>query len=60
MTSNCTRLHLPVSREFVAKLEAAKMALSHEMPGASMEHVFEAGLDLILARFRRHGGRRGR
>jgi hypothetical protein len=50
VTGDRNRLHLSVSRAFTEKLEAAKMALSHVMPGASMEQVFEAGLDLILAR----------
>src|SRR5512138_741906 len=50
MSGDRNRLHLSASRAFVKKLEAAKMALSHVTPGASMEQVFEAGLDLILAR----------
>jgi hypothetical protein len=50
MTAGLSRLHLSVSRGFLEKLEAAKMALSHVTPGASMEQVFEAGLDLLLAK----------
>jgi hypothetical protein len=50
MTADLSRLHLSVSRGFLEKLEAAKMTLSHVTPGASMEQVLEAGLDLLLAK----------
>jgi hypothetical protein len=43
------RLHITVSRRLLAKLEAAKAALSHSHPGASSEEVLEAALDLLLA-----------
>jgi hypothetical protein len=43
------RLHINVSRRLLAKLEAAKAALSHSHPGASSEEVLEAALDLLLA-----------
>jgi hypothetical protein len=33
----------------MAKLEAAKAALSHSHAGASAEEILEAGLDLVLA-----------
>jgi hypothetical protein len=39
-----------VSRRFLEKLEAARMALSHSHPGASGEELLEAGLDLLLER----------
>jgi hypothetical protein len=42
------RLHINVSRRLLAKLEAAKAALSHSHPGASSEEVLEAALDLLL------------
>jgi hypothetical protein len=45
-----SRLHVTVSRRFLAKLEAAKDALSHAKPGATAEEILEAGLDLLLAR----------
>ncbi len=45
-----SRLHLTVSRRFLAKLEAAKDALSHARPNASMEEILEAGLDLLIER----------
>jgi len=43
------RLHITVSRRLLAKLEAAKAALSHSHPGACSEEVLEAALDLLLA-----------
>ena len=43
------RLHINVSRRLLAKLEAAKAALSHSHPGATSEEVLEAALDLLLA-----------
>jgi hypothetical protein len=39
-----------VSRRFLAKLEAARAALSHSHPGASMEEILEVGLELVLDR----------
>jgi 5-methylcytosine-specific restriction endonuclease McrA len=50
------RLHLTVSKGFLAKLAAAADALAHTHPGASEEELLEAGLDLLLARdAKRHG-----
>ncbi len=51
-----SRLHVTVSRRFLAKLEAAKDALSHANPGASTEEILAAGLDLLLER---HANRKG-
>jgi len=51
-----SRLHVTVSRRFLAKLEAAKDALSHAKPGATEEEILEAGLDLLLAK---HAKRKG-
>jgi hypothetical protein len=49
-------MHLTVSKAFLKKLEAARDALSHSMPGASRENVLEAALDLFIAeRDRRKG-----
>jgi hypothetical protein len=48
LTGDLRRMHITVSRNFREKVEAAKMALSHSAPGASLEQVLEAGLDLIL------------
>jgi 5-methylcytosine-specific restriction endonuclease McrA len=50
------RLHLTVSKRFLAKLAAAADALAHTRPGVSEEELLEAGLDLLLARAaKRHG-----
>jgi hypothetical protein len=56
LTPTETRLHLTVSPEFLEKLEAARLALSHSMPGASVEDVLSAGLDLVLARDQKRKG----
>jgi hypothetical protein len=56
LTADLRRLHVTVSRRFLAKLEAARAALSHSHPGASFEDVLEAGLELVLER---HAKRRG-
>ncbi len=50
LTADLRRLHLTVPRRLLEKLEAARDALSHAMPGASIEDVLEKGLDLILER----------
>jgi hypothetical protein len=50
------RLHLTISRDALAKLEAARDALSHSRPGASMGEIVEAALDLLL---REHAKRKG-
>jgi hypothetical protein len=56
LTADLSRLHVTVSRRFLAKLEAARAALSHIQPGASAEQILEAGLDLVLAQ---HAKRKG-
>ncbi|HET7824854.1 MAG TPA: HNH endonuclease [Anaeromyxobacter sp.] len=50
LTADLRRLHVTVSRAFLAKLAAARDALSHSHPGASDEDILCAGLDLLLAR----------
>ncbi|ACG74340.1 HNH nuclease [Anaeromyxobacter sp. K] len=50
------RMHLTVSRAFLEKLDAARDALSHAMPGASREDVLEAALDQLLAERGRRTG----
>jgi hypothetical protein len=47
---------MTVSRQFLAKLEAATEALSHAKPGAGMEEILEAGLDLLLEQRARRKG----
>lgn len=48
-TADRSRLHVTVSRAFLEKLEAARLALSHARPAATVEEVLEAGLDRVLA-----------
>jgi hypothetical protein len=43
-----SRFHVTVTRTLLAKLDAAKDALAHAMPGASAGEIIEAGLDLLL------------
>lgn len=56
LSADLRRLHVTVSRRFLAKLDEARSALSHSHPGAGAEAILEAGLDLILAA---HAGRKG-
>ncbi len=56
LTAELSRLHVTVSRRFLAKLEAARAALPHIRPGATAEKILEAGLDLVLER---HAKRKG-
>jgi hypothetical protein len=48
LTASLTRLHFTVRREVVKKVEAARGALGHSIPNATLEQVLEAGLDLLL------------
>jgi hypothetical protein len=50
------RLHLAVSRRFLAKVGEARNALSHSHPGASTEAILLAGLELLIARHRKRRG----
>jgi hypothetical protein len=56
LTADLSRLHVTVSRRFLAKLAAARDALSHSVPNGEAEAVLEAGLDLILAACDRRRG----
>ncbi|HET7825297.1 MAG TPA: HNH endonuclease signature motif containing protein [Anaeromyxobacter sp.] len=56
LTADLRRLHVTVSREFLAKLGAARDALSHSHPDATDEEILAAGLDLLLARDARRKG----
>jgi hypothetical protein len=56
LTAELRRLHVTVSRGFVAKLAAARDALSHGHPGATTEVVLEAALDLLLAAHEKRKG----
>jgi hypothetical protein len=50
------RVHVNVSKEFVKKLKTARAGLSHSVPGATVEQVLEAGLDLLLEKQARARG----
>jgi hypothetical protein len=56
LTADLRRLHVTVSRQFLKKLDAARDGLSHSIPGASTEQVFEAALDLLLEKRARARG----
>jgi hypothetical protein len=56
LTADLRRVHYTVSKRFLAKLEAARDALSHSHPGATIEEILEVGLDLVV---QRHAKRRG-
>ncbi len=56
LTATETRVHVTVSRRFMKKLEDARDALSHSRPGAGMEEILEAGLDLLLDRAAKRKG----
>ena len=56
LTAELSRLHVTVSRRFLAKLEAARAALSHSWPRATTEDILETGLELVL---QRHVKRKG-
>jgi hypothetical protein len=49
LTADLARLHVTVSKGFLAKLAAARDALSHSHPRATTETVLGAALDLLLA-----------
>jgi hypothetical protein len=53
LTASERRVHLTVSPAFLEKLEEARLALSHSVPGATVEDVLSTGLDLILDRDRK-------
>jgi hypothetical protein len=56
VTADLFRMHVTFSRQALAKLEAARDALSHALPGATMSEILEAGLDLLLEQ---HAKRKG-
>jgi 5-methylcytosine-specific restriction endonuclease McrA len=57
LNADLRRLHVTVSRTFLAKLERARAGQSHVQPLASAEQVLEAALDLLLAKQERRGSR---
>ncbi|MGB8931978.1 MAG: HNH endonuclease, partial [Anaeromyxobacteraceae bacterium] len=56
LTADLRRLHVTVSKRFTEKLNAARDALSHSHPGADVETILEAGLDLLLERAAKRRG----
>lgn len=56
LTAEARRLHVTVSRRFLEKLEVARDAISHSHPGADVETILEAGLDLLLERAAKRKG----
>jgi len=47
---------MTVSKRFMEKLEAARDGLSHSHPGADVEAILEAGLDLVVERAAKRKG----
>jgi len=56
LTGKLSRLHITVSDEFLAKLQATREALSHTVPGGSTAAVLETAMDLVL---KEHARRKG-
>jgi hypothetical protein len=56
LTADVRRVHFNVDKQVVRKLEAAREGLSHAIPGATMEQVLEAALDLLLEKQARARG----
>jgi hypothetical protein len=56
LTADLRRLHVTVSKRFMDKLEVARDALSHSHPGADVEAILEAGLDLLIERAAKRKG----
>jgi hypothetical protein len=56
LTAELCRLHLTVSKEFIAKLDRARSGQGHVQPGGSAGEVIEAALDLLLAQQARRRG----
>jgi 5-methylcytosine-specific restriction endonuclease McrA len=56
LTVDVRRVHFNVGKRVVQKLEAAREGLSHAIPGATMEQVLEAALDLLLEKQARARG----
>jgi hypothetical protein len=56
LTADLRRLHVTVSRQLLKKLEAAQAGLGHTIPGAKMEQVIDAAVDLLLEKQARARG----
>jgi len=56
LTGELRRLHTTVSKKFLAKLQAARDALSHSIPDGDTEAVLSAALDLLLEKAAKRRG----
>jgi hypothetical protein len=56
LTADLRRLHITVSRQLLTKLVAAQSGLGHAIPGATMDQVIDAALDLLLEKQARARG----
>ncbi len=56
LSAELRRIHMNASKRFMEKVDAARDALSHSNPKASLEEILEVGLDLILERRDRRKG----
>jgi 5-methylcytosine-specific restriction endonuclease McrA len=52
LDAEVSRLHVTVSRAFLAKLGEAKDALSHALPGATTEQILDLALDALIEKKR--------
>ncbi len=50
LTAELSRLHLTVTRDLLAKVEAARLALSHSHPGATIADILALGAEAALTR----------
>jgi hypothetical protein len=50
LSADLRRLHITVSRHLLKKLEAAQAGLGHALPGATLEQVIDAAVDLLLGK----------
>jgi hypothetical protein len=56
LTADLRRLHLTVPKRVIDKFDAARDALSHSHPGASLAEIVEVGLNFILERTAKRRG----
>ena len=56
LTAELRRLHITVDAQFLKMLDTARDGLSHSIPGASMEQVLKAALELLLEKQARARG----
>jgi 5-methylcytosine-specific restriction endonuclease McrA len=56
LTADLRRLHITVDAQFLKMLDTARDGLSHSIPGASMEQVLKAALEILLEKQARARG----